>query len=214
MSPLSKWSEGDWCEALTGLRTSSPGGRGGSGPVHPRSMQGLISFGKDEVARDGSDSGKDLAAAIGSYASSLPRLRISRFAPVQGRKQRTSNRSPKRQADSARVRFADSRGPSGPIIQSEWGLDLSSPPPLCSLSLGRCPGVKGWRGDPLPVLPPRAVGPRGRGEGRRGDGAGPLAGGQKVPRQSCLHSYRRARAHCPGRRGCGPAWASLHPPGG
>ena len=49
LSPLSKWSERDWCEALTGLRTSSPGGRGwvrlGRSILDP--IQGLISFGKD-----------------------------------------------------------------------------------------------------------------------------------------------------------------------
>lgn len=137
LSPLSKWSEGDWCEALTGLGTSSPGGRGGSGPVHLRPDTGL-----DFVWQRLSG-----PRWVRFRERSCCRHRILCFFAAKASNQsfctcprpETTNIQPDLQNGRQTLHAFVSQtpgGPSGAIIRSEWGLDLSSPPPLCSLSLG------------------------------------------------------------------------------
>lgn len=171
------------------------------------------------MARDGSDPGRDLADAIGSYVSPLaPEAWNPSFCTCPGPE--TTNIQPDLQNGGQTLNAFVSQtpgGPSGAIIQSEWGLDLSSPPPLCSLSLGPLSRRKRLERGSFACFASGSGWATRSGKGRRGEGEkerGPRAGEQKVPRQSCLRSCRRARAHCPGRRGRGPAWASLHTPGG
>ena len=62
-------------------------------------------------------------------------------------------------------------GPSGAIIQSEWGLDLSSPPPLCSLSLGPLSRRKRLERGSFACFASGSGWATRSGKGRRGEGA-------------------------------------------
>lgn len=118
----------------------------------------LNSFRNDEMARtgSGSDPGCDLAATFGFYPSSLPRLGICCTAPVKRREQRILSPVSRRPRLGTPSSVPCTRGStSGALIQNEWGLDLCSSPPRCSLSLGPLVWPTRRERPGLPAVKPR-----------------------------------------------------------
>lgn len=121
-----------------------------------------------------------------------------------------SSQPPKRRGQPAPVRPPRSRERLWAVTQSERVLIFSCSPLLCSRSPGPLAWLRGRERKGLFDVKPREwLGRAGEWERLA------RAGAHTAPRRSCLRSCGAAAgAHRPGRRGLGPAGASLHPRGG